>query len=68
MSRPDGTLVPVPGGSTFVANAHATRRVAQLPPGQAERSPRCAVPSPEWESFMTTAPWRAGRCPWPNPC
>ena len=57
---PDGTLVPVPGGSTFVANAHATGSWRSFHPDQPSEALGARFPSPEWESFMTTAPWRAG--------
>ncbi|EWM17807.1 hypothetical protein [Kutzneria sp. 744] len=57
---PDGTLVPVPGGSTFVANAHATGAWRSFHPDKPSESLGARFPSPEWESFMTTAPWRAG--------
>ncbi|QUQ62820.1 hypothetical protein [Kutzneria sp. CA-103260] len=56
----DGTLVPVPGGSTFVANAHATGSWRSFHPDKPSESLGARFPSPEWESFMTTAPWRAG--------
>ncbi|MFC0546159.1 hypothetical protein [Kutzneria chonburiensis] len=57
---PDGTLVPVPGGSTFVANAHATGAWRSFHPDKPSEALGARFPSPEWESFMTTAPWRAG--------
>jgi hypothetical protein len=57
---PDGTLVPVPGGSTFVANAHATGAWRRFQPDEPSEAMGARFPSPEWESFMTTAPWRAG--------
>jgi hypothetical protein len=57
---PDGTLVPVPGGSTFVANAHATGSWRSFHPDKPSEALGARFPSPEWESFMTTAPWRAG--------
>jgi hypothetical protein len=57
---PDGTLVPIPGGSTFVANAHATGSWRRFQPDQPSEAMGARFPSPEWESFMTTAPWRAG--------
>ncbi|MBB5895416.1 hypothetical protein ACFFS4_28010 [Kutzneria kofuensis] len=57
---PDGTLVPVPGGSTFVANAHATGAWRSYHPDKPSEALGARFPSPEWESFMTTAPWRAG--------
>ncbi|MFI9387382.1 hypothetical protein [Kutzneria sp. NPDC052558] len=56
----DGTLVPVPGGSTFVANAHATGSWRSFHPDKPSEALGARFPSPEWESFMTTAPWRAG--------
>jgi hypothetical protein len=57
---PDGTLVPVPGGSTFVANAHATGAWRRFQVDEPSKALGARFPSPEWESMMTTAPWRAG--------
>jgi hypothetical protein len=52
--------VPIPGGSTFVANAHATGSWRSFHPDKPSEALGARFPSPEWESFMTTAPWRAG--------
>ena len=57
---PDGTLVPVPGGSTFVANAHATGAWRRFQVDEPSEALGARFPSPEWEPMMTTAPWRAG--------
>ncbi len=58
---PDGVLLPVPGGSTFVIDSHGAGCWYRFRPGHPPDPMGSRFPAPEWEQMTPGKPWASGR-------
>ncbi|MBV9843469.1 MAG: hypothetical protein JOZ47_00145 [Kutzneria sp.] len=58
---PDGTLLPVPGGSTFVTNSHGAGCWFRFRPSHPPEPLGSRFPAPEWEPMIPGRPWPSGK-------